>query len=225
VLDEFGRQPPVIAVLEDLHWADEATLDLVKFLGRRIQHVAALLVLTYRDDELGPRHPLRIVLGDLATASAVRLPLPPLSVAAVRALAANQPLDAEALHRQTGGNPFFVTEALAARAPGIPPTVGTPCSRGPPASHRQDMPRWKRPRSSAVQVEPCLLGAIVDDVARATDECIAIGMLQSAGDRLGFRHELARQAILDTIAAPRRRVLHAQVLEALTAAPAAARPT
>ena len=64
VLEELGRRPPVVAVLEDLHWADAATLDLVKFLGRRIRQVPALLVLTYRDDELGPRHPLRIVLGD-----------------------------------------------------------------------------------------------------------------------------------------------------------------
>src|SRR6185312_13778838 len=103
VLEELGRQPPVVAILEDLHWADEATLDLVKLLGRRMQHVSALLVLTYRDDELGPHHPLRIVLGDLATSGAVRrIPLPPLSVEAVRTLAANQSLDAEALHRQTG---------------------------------------------------------------------------------------------------------------------------
>src|SRR6185503_15646420 len=116
VLEELGRRPPVVAVLEDLHWADAATLDLIRFLGRRIRQVPALLVLTYRDDELGPRHPLRIALGDLATGAAVRrIALSPLSVAAVRTLATGQPLDATALHRQTGGNPFFVTEALASR--------------------------------------------------------------------------------------------------------------
>jgi len=124
VLDELRHRPPVIAVIEDLHWADAATLDLVKFLGRRIRQVPALLVLTYRDDELGPRHPLRIVLGDLATSAAVRrIPLTPLSVAAVQTLAAGQRLDAAALHRRTGGNPFFVTEALASHEGGIPVTV------------------------------------------------------------------------------------------------------
>ena len=97
VLEELGRRPPVVVVLEDLHWADAATLDLVKFLGRRIRQVPALLVLTYRDDEVGPRHPLRIVLGDLATWPAVRrVPLAPLSVAAVQTLAAGQRLDAAA---------------------------------------------------------------------------------------------------------------------------------
>ena len=124
VLEELRQHPPVIVVLEDLHWADAATLDLITFLGRRIRQVPALLVLTYRDDELGPDHPLRIVLGDLATSPAVRrIPLSPLSVAAVRTLAAGRPLDTAALHRQTGGNPFFVTEALASREAGIPITV------------------------------------------------------------------------------------------------------
>src|ERR1700754_1152853 len=48
-LDELERGPPSLVVLEDLHWADEATLDLVKFLGRRIQRTRSLLVITYRD--------------------------------------------------------------------------------------------------------------------------------------------------------------------------------
>ena len=62
---------PAIAVFEDVHWADEATLDLLRYLGRRIARTTALLVLTYRDDEIGPTHPLRTVLGDLASSSAV----------------------------------------------------------------------------------------------------------------------------------------------------------
>ena len=55
-----------VAVFEDVHWADEATLDLLGFLARRLTRCPTLLVLTYRDDELGPRHPLRLILGDLA---------------------------------------------------------------------------------------------------------------------------------------------------------------
>src|SRR5258705_1158496 len=133
VLEELRRQPPVVVVLEDLHWADAATLDLVKFLGRRIRQVPALLVLTYRDDELGPRHPLRIVLGDLATSRVVRrVPLAPLSAAAVQTLAARPPLDADALHRQTGGNPFFPTQAPARRGARIPPPLRRPGPAPPP---------------------------------------------------------------------------------------------
>jgi predicted ATPase/DNA-binding CsgD family transcriptional regulator len=220
VLEELSRQGLVIVVLEDLHWADEATLDLVKFLGRRIQHVTALLVLTYRDDEVGPRHPLRVVLGDLATSSAVRrVPLAPLSVAAVRTLVANQPFDVEALHRQTGGNPFFVTEALASRAPGIPPTVRDAVLARAARLSAGGRAALEAAAVIGAQVEPWLLGALVPDVAAATDECIAFGMLQSQGDQLAFRHELAREAILDTIAVPRCRALHARVLAALASPP------
>lgn len=63
---------PTVVVFEDIHWADEATLDLLRFLGRRITTTRTLLIATYRDDEVGPRHPLRVVLGDLATSGAVR---------------------------------------------------------------------------------------------------------------------------------------------------------
>ena len=221
VLEELRRRPPVVVVLEDLHWADAATLDLVKFLGRRIRQVPALLVLTYRDDELGPRHPLRIVLGDLATSRAVRrIPLSPLSAAAVRTLAAGQPHDPAALHRQTGGNPFFVTEALAGREAGIPPTVRDAvlarAARLSPAGRAA----LDAAALGGAQVEPWLLAALVDDAAGAAEECVALGMLRAQGDLLAFRHELARQAILDTIAPPRRRALHALALRALATPPA-----
>ena len=223
VLEELRRRPPVIVVLEDLHWADAATLDLIKFLGRRIRQVPALLVLTYRDDELGPDHPLRIVLGDLATSPAVRrIPLSPLSVAAVRTLAAGRPLDPAALHRQTGGNPFFVTEALASRDAGIPVTVRDAVL----ARAARLSPSGRATLDAAAiigtQVEPWLLTALVGDAAADTEECVALGMLRAQGDLLGFRHELARQAILDTIAPPRRLALHGLALRALASPPTGA---
>src|SRR6185437_16178808 len=88
VLDELAHGLlPTVLVIEDIHWADEATLDLIKFLARRIHHTATLLVLTYRDDEIGPYHPLRLVLGDLPARDVTRLRLPLLSEAAVVALA------------------------------------------------------------------------------------------------------------------------------------------
>src|SRR3981189_1750847 len=57
--------PLSLVILEALHWADEATLDFVRFIGRRIQRTRCLLIATYRDDELASTHPLRSVLGDL----------------------------------------------------------------------------------------------------------------------------------------------------------------
>ncbi len=70
-LDELERAEALV-IFEDMHWADEATLDLVKYLGRRIHRTRALLVVTYRDDEVGPRHPLRFVIGDLPRATTHR---------------------------------------------------------------------------------------------------------------------------------------------------------
>src|SRR5215217_1150590 len=116
VLDELeSGRGPVIAVIEDVHWADEATLDLLKFLGRRINRINSLLIVTYRDDEVGAEHPLRLVLGDLPHRSVARLRLPPLSEAGVNTLAESAGRRIEALYSVTGGNPFFVTEALASK--------------------------------------------------------------------------------------------------------------
>src|SRR5262249_16847609 len=65
-LDQIARpRLPTIVIFEDVHWADDATLDLLKYLGRRLQRLSVLLVLSYRDDEIGFHHPLRSVLGDL----------------------------------------------------------------------------------------------------------------------------------------------------------------
>src|ERR1700722_6106269 len=76
LLDELERATALV-VFEDMHWADEATLDLLKYLGRRIHRTHSMLVATYRDDEVGPRHPLRFVIGDLPRANTLRMSLSP----------------------------------------------------------------------------------------------------------------------------------------------------
>jgi predicted ATPase len=120
-----ARRKPMVLIGEDAHWADGASLEFVRFLGRRIGDLPILVVISFRDDELGGHHPLRVILGDLATAPAVhRLTVPPLSVDAVRRLAAGSGRDSVTLHRLTGGNPFFVTEVLAADGESVPSTVG-----------------------------------------------------------------------------------------------------
>ena len=121
----LGRTPTLL-LLEDVHWADEATLDLVRYLGRRMDGQPVLVVATFRDDEVTGAHPLAGVMGDLATAAGVsRMQLPLLTAAAVAELARASGVDVDvaALHRSTGGNPFFVTEVLAAGAGSMPATV------------------------------------------------------------------------------------------------------
>ena len=116
--------PPTLAVIEDAHWADDTTIELIALLGRRAVDLPLLLVVTYREAEVTADHPLRLVLGDLASASgAVWLGLQPLSLAAVRELAAGTDIPAEEIHQRTGGNPFFVTEALATPAAAVPTSV------------------------------------------------------------------------------------------------------
>ena len=115
VLDDLqGTIRPTLLVIEDMHWADEATLDFLRYIGRRVADTKAVVACTYREDELGPDHPLRTVLGDLATRqSTVRFSVDPLTVEAVGYLASESRYDPADLHRLTGGNAFYVTEILA----------------------------------------------------------------------------------------------------------------
>jgi len=123
-LDELERRgPPTVIVIEDAHWADDGTLDLLRFLGRRLRNTTAVLVVTYRDDELPSDHPLRSVLADISRAAVHRLRLPRLSETAVEELAGRAGLSHGDLYTLTSGNPFYVTEVLAAGGEGIPPSV------------------------------------------------------------------------------------------------------
>ena len=113
-----------VLVIEDVHWADEATLDLLSYLGRRIQHMRVLLLVTYRDDALEADDPLRLTLGTLVSQRATRrLSLPPLSVGGVETLAQGTEIDAAELYRLSAGNPFFVTEVLQADADALPASI------------------------------------------------------------------------------------------------------
>jgi DNA-binding CsgD family transcriptional regulator/tetratricopeptide (TPR) repeat protein len=216
-LAEIG--PPAgftVAVIEDVHWADEATIDLLSFLGRRLGRLPALLLASYRDDEIAADHPLRLVLGDLATQRATRrMRLPPLSVEAVRELVGPRDVDAAELHRITGGNPFYVSEILEAGWPSVPPTVrdavGARLARASAGARRAV-------ESAAVigaRVEPSLLAWVLADARTSADECIATGILVPDGTGLRFRHELVRMAVDAGITPHRKTELHARLLAAL----------
>jgi DNA-binding CsgD family transcriptional regulator/tetratricopeptide (TPR) repeat protein len=207
---------PAVLVLEDLHWADEATLDVIKYMARR-SSAELLLILTHRDDELALHHPLRGLLAVLATCRIVRrVPLRPLSLSAVRELIGDQCFDAGAVHRQTSGNPFLVTELVASGDP----------HRVPEAVRDIVLQRASRLSSAARNVleaaavigpraDPGLLRRIVGEEAGAADACIESGLLRIDGNSLAMRHELTRQAVLNAIAPPQKAMLHESVLRAL----------
>ena len=210
-----------IAVFEDVHWADEATLDLIKFLGRRIRQTTSLVILTYRTDELGVGHPLWLLLGELPSAATIRVHLLPLSETSVSALAsaAGQAERADKLFDITSGNPFFVTEILASKGEGMPATIRDAvlarAVRLSPAARAV----LEAAAVIGTRVEPWLLSSIVGADSVHVEECIAGGMLQSQGDHYAFRHELARQTILETIFPERRLALHRMSLAALKESP------
>jgi ATP/maltotriose-dependent transcriptional regulator MalT len=214
LLEAAKRVGPI--VIEDLHWADAATLDVVRLACRRIDQTKGLLVVTYRDDQIGSRDPLRVVLGEVGTMAAVtRLHVDLLSVDAVAALAAGTGIDPVELHRRTEGNPFFVTEIVAAAGDSIPVTVSDAVlSRAarlsPPARELLD--------AVAVVPQTCewsLLEVLVPDPGSRIEECCAAGLLvetETAGGGVQFRHELARRALESALPAVVRRRAHAAVL-------------
>jgi DNA-binding CsgD family transcriptional regulator len=211
-----------VLVFEDVHWADNATLDLVKYLGRRVSLLRAMLVLTLRTDEIGAEHPLAQVLGDLPSAAATRIALQPLSPQGVAQLAKEAGRSSGDLHRITAGNPFFVTELLASSDPAFGRI---------PASVRDAV--WSRLARLAARerevlevisivpgsVERWLLRALLGGEAdAAVDQCVARGMLlRDAQGGVRFRHELARQATLDRLPSSTQRSLHARVEAAMSA--------
>ncbi len=215
-------QAPTILVFEDIHWADEATLDLLKFLSRRMARTRSLLIITYRDDALGGQHPLRLLLGDLARSAAVRrLALEPLSVTAVRQLVGEQAIDADSLHQQTSGNPFYVTEVLAEGGSAIPDTVRDAVLA---RAARLSLSGRAVLNATAVigqRIEPWLLKEVTQAEVTAVDESLALGILLAQDEMFAFRHELTRQTILDEIPPHQRTFLHQAVLDALKASPIA----
>src|SRR5713101_378577 len=198
-LDELQKSAiPSVGVFEDVHWADEATLDLIKFLGRRILSLAALFIVTYRDDELSRDHPLWSVIGDLPGKAVARLRLTPLSEQAVTYLAHQAHRSAEQLYAITGGNPFFVTEVLASETSGTPLTV-----RDAVLARVARLSPAARPLLELASVVPTrserwLLEAVLGAAAPALEDCLTSGMLTLDQTTVAFRHEIARRAVEST---------------------------
>ena len=207
--------PLSIVVLEDLHWADEATLDFVRFLGRRIQRTRCLLIATHRDDELAPAHLLRGVLGELTGQHTARISVPALSLAAVEHLAQGTRRNAGQVYRVTGGNPFFVRELLSAPVDAVPETV-----RDAVLSRLMQCSSKARELAELVSLvpgrfEPWLARSMLNDVGAAADEAVTRGLLRYHDQALTFRHELGRLAVESTIPRGRAQSLHQSILRTL----------
>jgi DNA-binding CsgD family transcriptional regulator len=208
------RQRPVI-VVEDVHWADEATLDWLALLGRRIARFPALLVITFRDDEVGAGHPLRGNLAALPSAIVRRVSLPPLSPACVAEQARRAGRDAATVHRLAGGNPLLVTELLRADGTGVPTTVQDLI-----LDRLRALPGPAREVAQFVAVIPTLAdAAVVAGASELVEVCMDAGVLVPAGDGVSFRHEILRRAVEDSLSPTRHAALHQRALDVLAELP------
>ena len=207
---------PALLVIEDVHWADTATLDLIRFLGRRIGRVRALILITYREEEVEASSSVRSLLGEAPAGNVQRVTLAPLSLAAVTSLAAKHGRRGEELFALTAGNPFLVTEALA-----VDGDVPTDAVRDSTLARASRLPESARLVLDAVSIFPRRAEtAVVADLVKGSidaglDACVEKGMLSLEGGILQFRHELARRAIEASIAPARRRALHQKVVDVL----------
>jgi ATP/maltotriose-dependent transcriptional regulator MalT len=221
VIGELAGPGPTVLVVEDLHWSDDATLDVLGFLARRIGDLPAVLVVTIRAGAVGEGHPVHRWLGGLAGCPVHRVVLPPLSAAAVDVLAAGSGWDVAALHGLTGGNPFYVTEVLA-RDP-VEDTVPASVADAVMARVTQLGERCRAgllqlsvvPGTVPFELVDALLGEHLDALVEAETR----GMLDVRLDGVAFRHELARRAVESSLTGLRRRAMHGKVLVALQRSP------
>jgi DNA-binding CsgD family transcriptional regulator/tetratricopeptide (TPR) repeat protein len=215
VCDELASPPsPTLLVVEDAHWADGATLDVLRYLGTRVQALPTVLLVTYRDDSLARDHPLRGLLGALGSTAATRLQLTRLSTDAVREMAAPTNLDAGELFRLTRGNPFFVSEVLAHPCAVVPPTVVDAVLARVGALSPAAQTALDRLAVIPSGAEVSLLRVLVGDLAPVA-EAERAGVVEVHGDLVAFRHELARRAVVESLPVSVRLELNADVLRAL----------
>ena len=213
-------EPPTLLVLEDVHWADEATLEVLRFVGRRLGGTRLMILATFRSEEVGSDHPLTVVLGDLAALPGViRMQLPALTPTGVRQLLdqTGSALDAGEVYQRTGGNPFYVTEVLAVGSERVPATV-----RDAVLARVSRLSRAGREVLDAAavlgrRVEINLLAGVSGQSLAAVDECLRRGALVADNDTVAFRHELTRLAVDQSLSPGLRAGIHARALAQLTA--------
>lgn len=212
------RDHPSILVLDDLHWADQATIDLLRFLLRRASQSHLLTVGILRDDEVSVTHPLRGLLGDIArSVHAQSLVVQPLSVDAITTLIGDRDVDPVWLHRVTGGNAFFVCEMLDHRGTDLPTTVRDAILA---RTAGLDVPAW-----DLLNLLTCAPGSIPDHLM--TDLGVTLPALRSLDEAklirrdargVAFRHDLCRRAVSSVIPPGAEPGLHRRFIDAHRAA-------
>jgi DNA-binding CsgD family transcriptional regulator len=206
-------------VFEDVQWADQASVDLIRFLGRRAERLHAAIVATFRDDEIAPSAPLAVLLGDLATAPGVsHLSLAPLSREATEMLVSGSGADPEHVYRRTGGNPFFIKAVVAAGGVDVPQTVRDAMLARLARLRAETRAALEAAAIVGPRVDPAVLATVLDRTGTprwTVQDAVLVGLMSWRGSSLMFRHELLQAAIAESVAAERRQHLHRLVFDVL----------
>lgn len=203
---------PTIAVVEDVHWADGATLDLLTTLTRRIEGTHTLFVMTFRDN-VPIDHPLNLILGSLPQAQVENIELGPLSYQAVLAMSQSAE-QADRIWNVAAGNPFYVTE-LVSRAPNEIPVSVRDVVRshlGLLTAKAEQLVRLMSVIPGRVELP--LLDELDPSFRDILGEPEDLGLVRLKSDSLLFRHELVRSAVESSLSESHRRELNLKILEA-----------
>jgi ATP/maltotriose-dependent transcriptional regulator MalT len=205
------KKGKLLIVFEDIHWADEGTLDFIRFFARRISFLPCLFILTYRDDEIHSGHPLQNVLGQLPPDSFSKLMVTPLSKQAVVKMATHKGYNGEEVYSISEGNPFYVNEILASYSPGVPDSIKD--------SILSVYERQKQGTKNAWQVWSIMPeGLEIERVPKIKlsmdiDHCFAISVIIVQNGKVVFKHELYRRTIEESLTPFKRIALNKMMLE------------
>lgn len=211
-----GAEPSLL-VIEDAQWIDAASVEVLRFLVRRIDGLPLVLVVTYRDGDVGLGHALVPLLGEIARSdNATHIALEPLSLEAVREMLRDAALDPARVHDLTGGNPFFVTEIARHPDDALPSTVRDAVVASTTGLDEADIEALQLVATAPDALDDLLLERIGIEPA-ALRRLEATGLLAHSRRGIAFRHELARLAIVEYTPPGLGRRLHRRLLEALEA--------
>ena len=208
-----AQQGPIILIFEDIHWADEATLDFIKFLARRISQLHCLFILTFRDNEIHSGHPLRNVIGQLSRDTFTRLQLTALSKEAVETMSAEKGYSGESVYSISGGNPFYVTEILASYSSGVPDNIKDSILSVYNRQTEKTKEVWKLLSVMPTGFETKYLLQMDPACVEAVEISLESGILLHEHERISFKHELYRRTVEASLSPLLRVVLNKKILD------------
>ncbi|MEX2424297.1 MAG: AAA family ATPase [Acidimicrobiia bacterium] len=208
---DLVKNDRLVIVFEDMHWGDEATMGLIRYLGRRISATNSVLIVTYRSEEVDLTHPLRLVIADLGR-SAKRIELPPLTPAGVTQLAEGIDIDPVQVHAATLGNPFFVEELLRHPDSDLPPTIGNAVLAG---AAQLPEPGMEMLQLVALSPDGVTLDFLISQ-APGAGECLDLAiqrrLLVAERGHVRCRHDIIRESLIHALTPVRSRRLHRTLL-------------